>query len=227
MKKGRALGRVLFLAGLGAALGIGLGAGPAVPEARGAAALAAAPPDAALVGPVTRAEVEAAVPEWVGDEAAARPDPAAIHDLAAVPPGAEVTVLLGTWCGDSRRELSRLWRAFDALESGAAPGSAAGGAAGSAAGAPAGAVAGSLPFAVRYIAVDERKREPAAAVADLGLRYLPTIIVRRDGREVGRIVEVSPHGVETDLLALLSGKASGLLTASSKMAPRGVSQPRP
>jgi hypothetical protein len=139
-----------------------------------------------LVGPVTRDQVEAAVPEWVPAEVESHPDAEAAQALASVEPGAEVTVLLGTWCSDSRREVSRLWKALD--ETG-----------------------GAMPFEVDYIAVDEDKKEPAAAVAENGVHYLPTFVVRRGGHEVGRIVETSPNGIEKDLLTLLTGKAQGLL----------------
>ncbi|MBV8201154.1 MAG: hypothetical protein JOZ15_11080, partial [Acidobacteria bacterium] len=138
----------------------------------------------------------------------AKPDLAAARALAAVAPGAEVTVLLGTWCTDSRREISRLWKALDAIGAGAG-----------------GGPRGGLPFTLTYIGVDEAKKQPAAAVAAAGLEYVPTLIVRRDGREVGRIVESAPHGVEVDLLALLDGKAAGLLTASPKLKAAGSAAP--
>lgn len=159
-----------------------------------ATAAAAAETPATPVGPVTREQVEAAVPDWVQAEAEAQIDAEAARGLAAVEPGAEVTVFLGTWCSDSRRELSRLWRALDtaAAETG-----------------------GAMPFDIRYIAVDEQKAQPADRIAESGIRFVPTLIVRRDGREVGRIVEHSPHGVEEDLLALLTGRAQGVVTASA------------
>jgi hypothetical protein len=177
-----------------------------------APALGAAPPPPAapssqeLVGAITRDEVEAAVPAWVQAGVEAKPDLDAARALLAVAPGAEVTILLGTWCSDSRREISRLWRALDAIGD-------------------AGSGAGSLPFSLTYIGVDEAKQQPAAAVAAAGLQYVPTLIVRRHGREVGRIVEQSPHGVEIDLLALLDGRASGLLTASPKLLAEGKAAP--
>src|SRR5262245_60872671 len=72
---------------------------PPSPEAK--------PEHPALVGSITRQQIEEAAPEWVEAEVAAEPEAAAAHALAAVPPGAEVTVILGTWCGDSRREVPR------------------------------------------------------------------------------------------------------------------------
>jgi thiol-disulfide isomerase/thioredoxin len=149
----------------------------------------AAPPKPVLLGVVVREEVEAAVPDWVDAEVAAEIDAEAARSLTAVPGGAEVSVYFGTWCPDSRRELARLWRAFDEIGS-------------------------MVPFEVRFVGVDRSKQQPADLLAGVALRYVPTFVVRRDGREVGRIVETSPHGIEQDLLALLTGKAGGVLSGS-------------
>src|SRR5918992_1510365 len=117
-----------------------------------------------------------------------------------VAPGAEVIVFVGTWCGDSKREVPRLWKALD--ETG-----------------------GMVPFAVRYVGVDRDKKEPAADLAESAVRYLPTFIVVRDGRERGRIVETSPHGVERDLLDLLTGKARGVLATREDLTSAAPAQP--
>jgi len=169
---------------------------PATPEAPAAAESAASetPEAPVLTGEVTREQIEESVPDWVAEEVAAQPDPAAAQALAAVPPGAEVTVYLGTWCGDSKRELPRLWRALD--ETG-----------------------GAAPIALRYVAVARDKKEPASLTAGAALRYVPTFVVERDGREVGRIVEESPHGVECDLLALLDGSARGVVSVRDDLQP--------
>jgi len=156
-----------------------------------------------LVGPATREQIEGAAPEWVQAEVEAKPDAEAAKALASVAPGAEVTIFLGTWCGDSRREVPRFWHCLD--ETG-----------------------GTVPFKVTYVTVDRQKREPSGPVTENGIRFLPTFIVRRDGREVGRIVETAPNGIEHDLLALLTGKAKGLIakrTDLSPTAPPGDSQP--
>jgi hypothetical protein len=161
-------------------------AGPAEPPAGEPTAKAE---EGVLVGTVTREQVEAARPEWVQSEVSASPDPEAAHALATIEPGAEVTVFLGTWCGDSAREVPRLWRALD--EAG-----------------------GSVPFQIHYVGVDRYKKEPSAPIANFTIDFVPTFIVSRQGHEVGRIVEQAPNGVEQDLLALLSGKSRGVLSAS-------------
>lgn len=141
-----------------------------------------------LLGPVTREQLEAAEPSWVAAMVEAEPDSAAAQALAEVPPGAEVTVYLGTWCSDSKRELARLWRALD--ETG-----------------------GLVPFEIEYIAVDRAENRPPELERELDLRYVPTFIVRRGGAEVGRMVEESPGGIESDLLALLTGETTGVVSA--------------
>ncbi|HEX5718360.1 MAG TPA: thioredoxin family protein, partial [Thermoanaerobaculia bacterium] len=73
------------------------------------------------------------------------------------------------------------------------------------------------PFAIHYIGVDRQKKEPSAPVTNNDIRYVPTFIVYREGREVGRIVEESPHGIEKDLLALLTGQAQGLITTRTDL----------
>ena len=175
-------------------------AGAADPPAAPPTAKPAATEEAAPVGPTTREKVEQA-PDWVQAEVEAKPDAGAAQALGTVEPGAEVTVFLGTWCGDSRREVPRLWKAMDTGS-------------------------GAVPFQVRYIAVDRAKKEPADLVKENGILYLPTLIVRRGGHEVGRIVETSPHGVEQDLLALLTGKATGVLTTRQDLAPAAAVLPQ-
>jgi hypothetical protein len=156
----------------------------------------------AILGPLDRADVERRLPEWRAARENARPDPAAVRALGAVPPGAEVLVFLGTWCSDSLREVTRLWSALDAL--GAPP-----------------------PFAVRWIGVDRAKREPPALLRGMGVRRVPTIVVRRAGREVGRIVETAPRGVERELLELLAADVSTASAGVGTPAPSPAPPPAP
>ncbi len=138
----------------------------------------------------TWAKIEQAHPRWVEAYQAARPDEAASSALASVPPGAEVTIILATWCGDSRREVPRLQRAME--------------------------LAQVVPFTVRMIDVPRGFRDDPV-MASLDVRFVPTFIVRRDGAEVGRIVESSPSGVERDLGALLRGEVTGTISGRSDL----------
>ncbi len=78
-----------------------------------------------------------------------------------------ITVVLGTWCPDSRREVPRFYKVADALN---------------------------LPDDhIRVIYVDRDKKAPGIDTDSLLIRRVPTFIFTLDGLEVGRIVEV-PHG---------------------------------
>ncbi|MBN8610319.1 MAG: thioredoxin family protein [Deltaproteobacteria bacterium] len=148
--------------------------------------VAARPAD--VVGVTSREAIEAAVPAWHDAIAAADPEDETARALAGVPAGAEVDVFLGTWCGDSRREISRLFLALE-IAAQVAP----------------------LPFTIRFVGVDRSKVAPGLS-EDADLRYVPTVIVRRDGVEQGRIVETATRGIEQDLLDLLTGTRSGFLS---------------
>ena len=147
------------------------------------------PDEPVLVGLVTREEIEIFMPEWVVAVVEAAPDVAVAQAMVEALPGSEVEVFFGTWCSDSGRELPRLWRALDDL-------------------------GGLNPEEIRYVGVDRDKAEPAQWVAGSDLQRVPTFVVRRNGEELGRIVESSPHGIEKDLLALLRGEVSGVITDS-------------
>lgn len=158
--------------------------------------------ESVVVGQTTREQILAAVPDWAQAEGESSPDAATAQALATVEPGAEIDVYLGTWCGDSRREVPRFWRALDL----AGP---------------------AVPFEVHYIGVDEDKKEPSAPVTNNGILYVPTFIVRRNGQEVGRIVEVAPGGIEKDLLSLLTGQSKGLISTRSELQSPGSPPPQP
>jgi hypothetical protein len=146
-----------------------------------------------LVGQLSRSEIEAAMPDWVGAQIEARPDvDQAITMAVAGSAESRVTVYLGTWCSDSRRELSRFWRAVD--EAG-----------------------GEVAFELAYVGVNRDMDQPAEHLEGLGLQYVPTFVVAVGGSETGRIVEESPNGIEYDLAALLRGEASGLVTAREEL----------
>lgn len=179
---------MLAAAAFVATLGLSCASASGTPDRSTGASAAEEKPPPSLLGEVTREQIESAEPSWVEAEIEAETDPGAVAELAAVPSGAEVTVYLGTWCSDSRRELGRFWRAVD--EAG-----------------------GELPFAVRYVAVERYPERPPELEREIGLRYVPTFIVERDGAEIGRMVEVSPNGIEADLAALLTGSATGVLSA--------------
>ena len=144
------------------------------------------------VGITTRAAIEESHPTWRTVERA--PSEAASRALLDVPQGAEVDVFLGTWCGDSRLQITRLFMAIEL----------AGG-------------AGALPFSLRFIGVDRAKHAlDETTNIDLtqgrDVRFVPTVIVSRGGTEVGRIVEHPTRSIEEDLHDLLTSARQGFIS---------------
>ncbi len=142
-----------------------------------------------MLGLVSRTSIETELGNWRDEieHSRALVDEDVARSLREVAPGAEVDVFLGTWCSDSRRLVSRL---FVALEVAGEP----------------------LPFSIRFVGVDRQRHALEGLTDGVDLRYVPTIIVRRDGAEVGRIVESASRGVEAELRALLTGERTGTIS---------------
>lgn len=148
-------------------------------------------PPLELVGVVTRVEVEKKIEGWREARESVEVNAEAAKKLAKVPGGATVEVYFGTWCGDSRREVPRFWKALTLA-------------------------GGSVPFATKTIAMprDKSHRRYPEGVT---VTQVPTFIVKRGGKEVGRVVETSPNGIENDLLALLVGERSGVISTRTDL----------
>jgi hypothetical protein len=120
-------------------------------------------------------EVLAASPAW--QRADRDPDTARLAELRGVKPGWSVEVVYGPWCSDSAREVPRFIALLSALKDDAPE--------------------------TRWVAVDRDKREPVSEVRRLGIERVPTFVVSRGGRELGRIVETAEPSLEILLLRIL------------------------
>lgn len=139
-----------------------------------------------IVGETTPREVLETYPNWLEWYEEARPTEEGIEKLASLSEDATVTVYFGTWCGDSRRELARFWKALGEAER--------------------------VELKVEYVALNPDFEAGEVEIEDEKIMYVPTFVVKKNGDEVGRIVESSPNGVENDLFDLLSGNAEGVIT---------------
>ncbi len=92
----------------------------------------------------------------------------------------KITLYMGTWCGDSKRETPRLFKVLE--ESG---------------------------FKMKNLtayAVDHSKRTPEKTEENVNLHRVPTIIFYKNGKEVNRFVEYSQESIEEDIAKIVSGK---------------------
>ncbi len=143
-----------------------------------------------LFGKVTRDDVEREIEGWGGTEYDTyTPDSAALEALRERLEGTEITCVFGTWCGDSKREVPRLWKILDEAEY------------------PASDLTlyavGSSRFTKEMKIPQELLDWSRDVKAWHDVTAVPTIIVTRRGRELGRIIEQPETTLEADLLKML------------------------
>lgn len=192
MIPGRLVGALLLASATCLAASGGL-PGSAEPPPEGAGGEPAMPGEeaAVLLGVLTAEEVLDHDPAYRAEFEVYEPDPGAVRLIAGNDAAVSIEVFFGTWCSDSAREVPRLLRILERARAGReAMGR------------------GPLPITARLVGIDRDKQEPADAIGDATIELVPTFIVRRDGHEVGRIVEAPQGSLEEDL-ALLILEAAG------------------
>jgi len=150
-----------------------------------AKALTGAHPEPAptLVGPLQWSDL-ATLAGWGEELDAYQPDPAAVERLRQATGAYRVEVVLGTWCGDSEREVPRLVRVVEEV--------------------------GGDRFALLLHGVDRGKRVtdpafPPGVLPDATAERVPTILVLDEaGLELGRVVETAEQPLEQLLVEMLS-----------------------
>lgn len=96
----------------------------------------------------------------------------------------EIKVFMGTWCGDSKREVPKFYKILEALD---------------------------FPMdQLTMVAVDymspNYKKSPGGEEKGLNVVKVPTFIFFKEGKEVNRIVESPIESLEKDMAAIIDGK---------------------
>jgi len=110
------------------------------------------------------------------------PDAQKVKALKQLLPEYTITAFMGTWCGDSKKEIPRFYKAIEAAE---------------------------FPIErLTLVAVDRAraayKQSPGGEEEGLNIHRVPTFIFYKDGKEVNRIVEHPVNTFEDDMLQLLT-----------------------
>ncbi|HOI30597.1 MAG TPA: thioredoxin family protein [Melioribacteraceae bacterium] len=84
-----------------------------------------------------------------------------------------ITIVMATWCSDSRREVPRFFRILDELNYDTDN--------------------------LKMICVDRKKESPEGNVQSMDIKFVPTFIFNRGGTEIGRIIETPKISLERDL----------------------------
>ncbi len=89
----------------------------------------------------------------------------------------KIKAFMGTWCGDSKRETPKLYKLLDK--------------------------ANFNYKNLEFIAVDRQKKSPKNLQKGYDIRYVPTFIFYKKGKEIGRFVEYAIESFEEDLIKIL------------------------
>jgi hypothetical protein len=132
-------------------------------------------------GEMTADKLWETVPIWRAVMDNYRANAKAVAEIKASKTTTAVTLVLGTWCSDSKNYIPRLMRALrDASND---------------------------KIQVKLVGVDSQFHKPVDTVQPRRITNVPTVIVERDGDEIGRIVETpASKTIEEDLAAILSGR---------------------
>ncbi len=108
-----------------------------------------------------------------------KPDSEVVKKLLAEGTGGiTITIVMGTWCPDSRREVPRFMKILDEWH---------------------------FPEdKVTFIGVDDMKQSPIGDFDKLGIVRVPTFIIYKNNIEAGRIIENPVSSLEQDMVNILS-----------------------
>jgi thiol-disulfide isomerase/thioredoxin len=140
-------------------------------------ALAPLPP---LIGSTTLGNLVSLKPAYARAAQAYRPDPAKIAILKSVSEDTEIRIYFGTWCLLCKKLVPPVIRTIGA--------------------------AANPNIHASYIGVDEDLKSPAAEIEQYHVTKTPTVIVLRNGVELGRIEEKAGTTIEGDLVSILASK---------------------
>ncbi len=135
-----------------------------------------------LTGEITEQKLLETVPVWDALMDQYQPASDTVASIKQASGDASLTVVLGSWCPDSKNYVPKLLKTLHQ--------------------------AGNDKLKVKLIGVDSQFHAPIDTIQNLRVTNVPTVIVERGGREVGRIVETpATDSIEKDLAAILSGKS--------------------
>ncbi len=101
------------------------------------------------------------------------------------PGGFEITVFMGTWCSDSKKQMPSLYKILDQVQFDEK---------------------NLTVHALDIVPENFRKTPDGVAEKGMNVYRVPTIIIEKQGRELGRVVESPVHTLESDLLRIVKGE---------------------
>lgn len=105
------------------------------------------------------------------------PDKSALKGIRSEKEGVTVTIVLGTWCHDSKEQVPRFYKILDKLKW--------------------------KEENIRQFCVNTSKKAEDIDMEGLDIVKVPTFIFYRNGKEIGRIIETPVKSLEEDMMMIL------------------------
>jgi alkyl hydroperoxide reductase subunit AhpF len=131
-----------------------------------------------LLGPLSKEEILENFPDWQVEVASYVPNQEVIEKLQAIPSEIKIEIFLGTWCSDTKRNVSAYFKIMDMVDN---------------------------PLIMTtYIGIPEEDDSRKPFIEGKNIVKVPTFIVYIDNQEKGRIIEDPVKSVEEDLLDIIN-----------------------
>jgi hypothetical protein len=134
-----------------------------------------------LQGELTQDEILNNLPDWRTVAESYSPNLEFISRLQAFSEEIQIEVFLGTWCPDSKQNVSAYFKIMDMVQS--------------------------PLIRTTYIGLPQKKEDRAKYIQGKDIQRIPTFIVIFRGQEAGRVIETPRTSVEEDLWTIIQGKS--------------------
>ncbi len=131
-----------------------------------------------LLGPLSKEEILENFPDWQVEVASYIPDQEVIEKLQSIPSEIKIEIFLGTWCPDTKRNVSAYFKIMDMVDN---------------------------PLIMTsYIGIPREDDSRKPFIEGKNIIKVPTFIIIIDNQEKGRIIENPTKSVEEDLLDIIN-----------------------
>ena len=129
-----------------------------------------------LYGQISEKQLFFDYPDWQEAERKYNPKDDVVKKIDENKNDIKIITFLGTWCGDSRRNVPRFLKA----------------------------ISGNPNLKVEFWAVDRKKKLDNGLTEKYAIKRVPTFIFFKNDREVGRITEHPQKTIEEDILDIIN-----------------------
>ena len=131
-----------------------------------------------LLGSLSKEEILENFPDWQVEVASYVPDQEVIEKLQSIPSEIKIEIFLGTWCSDTKRNVSAYFKIMDMVDN---------------------------PLIMTsYIGIPREDDSRKPFIEGKNIIKVPTFIIIIDNQEKGRIIENPTKSVEEDLLDIIN-----------------------